>query len=127
MIVCVAELKYAVPNDGHRSLVNRMEGSIALVDRGNVSFAIKARHAQAAGALAVLIKDDGSCTDDFDCGTRLGSKMDGDLASRDDRTAWQGIKIPVMMITNTSAARILSLLKLHNAYVDGMGLQWYCV
>lgn len=121
-----AELVYAVPNDAQLPLLNSVGGTIVLIDRGNVSFAAKARHAQEAGAIAAVIRDDGSCGDDFQCGARVGSRAAGDLAQRDDPAAWRNITIPVVMISDAAAARLVSLMHVQLVRVDRFGWQRYC-
>ena len=74
-----------------------------------------------------MIRDDGSCTEDFDCGARLGSRSTGaGLAQKDDRKAWAEVTIPVVLVSAASAERLVRLMTLHNVNIDGLGLQFYC-
>ncbi len=70
-----ADIVYGVPNNGSSPFLNadHLRGNIALVDRGNVGIPIKIKYAQDAGASAVIVVDDGQCTEHLDCGL-IGSK-----------------------------------------------------
>lgn len=114
-----------MPNDAHAPLINNVNGTIVLVDRGNVSFAVKVRHAQDAGAVGVVIGDDGSCSEDFECGHRLGSRMTNDFAARDLKEAWEGVRIPVVLVTRAAVERITQLLHMRYVKIDGFGMQRY--
>ena len=90
------ELVYAVPNDASAQLLNSetMDGHIALVDRGKVPLVTKVRRAQEvsgcwcwlvqwtaeqnpqAGAVGIVIVDDGGCSQQYECGV-LGSRHRG--------------------------------------------------
>uniref|UniRef100_A0A7S1C5X9 PA domain-containing protein n=1 Tax=Bicosoecida sp. CB-2014 TaxID=1486930 RepID=A0A7S1C5X9_9STRA len=121
-----AELVYAVPNDGSSAVLNTVGGTVVLMDRGEVAFVDKARAAQEAGADALLIADTGQCGDDFDCGGWLGSKSEGKgLAARDSPSAWEGIYIPVAMISRSSAERLRALMELVEFETPDMGPQRY--
>lgn len=64
-----------------------------------------------AGALALLIADDGGCGEAFECGPRIGSLSAGHgLAQRDSPSDWAAVHIPVVMISAASAARIMAQL-----------------
>lgn len=103
-----------------------MGGTVALMDRGAVAFVDKARAAQAAGADALLIADDGSCGADFDCGGWLGSKRDGGLmAARDSEVAWERVHIPVALIGAGDAARLRRLMRLASVTTPDLGTQRY--
>ena len=68
---------YGIPNDGSEKYLNdqHLRGNIVIVDRGTVPFAIKVQNAQAAGAEAVIIVDNGGCSETLNCGV-LGHKGD---------------------------------------------------
>lgn len=74
----------------------------------------------------MLVRDDGSCSESFDCGTRIGSREDGDLARFDDKSAWQGVHIPLVMITHEASNRIVQLMGLQSMSIDGFGVQRFC-
>jgi hypothetical protein len=90
-----------------------------------------------AGARAVVIADDGSCSDDFRCGGWLGARdhhNDGDawggaarrpLAASDGRRPWAGVRVPVVLITARSAERLLQQLELESVELDDGSLQRY--
>jgi hypothetical protein len=103
----IGELALGVPNDGHVPLRNDVDGCIVFLQRGGVSFITKAKNAQAAGALALIVADDGACGEEFDCGPRLGSRAAGQrLAFADSPGEWRGVTIPVVMWSAASARRI---------------------
>ncbi|RYG55100.1 hypothetical protein EON66_06095 [archaeon] len=109
-----AEIVYAVPNDASRPLYNVVGGTIVLAKRGGASIPTKAVHAQRAGALALLIVDDGSCGDAFECGGWLGSKADhpdGFIVAH-ELSAWQQVRIPVALIAARDGARLDAALRL---------------
>lgn len=119
------ELVYGVPNDGSGEVLNTVGGTIALFDRGGVAFVDKVKAAQAAGANAVIIADDGQCGADFDCGGWLGSKKDRMMAERDSGDAWEGVYIPSVLVTQPDAARIKALLELRTFTAPDIGTQLY--
>ena len=124
-----AELLYAVPNDASNELMNPVFGAAVMVDRGGASFATKARNVQRAGGIAVVLVDDGSCTDHFECGGWLGSRKSGEastfVASGDPPELWAGITIPLVLVTRDSGARLRSHMELVEAQVEGFGMQRY--
>ena len=94
------DLIYAVPNDASTDILNEedVHGNIALIDRGKVPTAVcnraacfgcsykstvhqvplvvKVQRAQAAGAIGVVIVDNGGCNDEYECGV-LGERSSG--------------------------------------------------
>jgi hypothetical protein len=52
-----ADVVQTIPNDGCTAITNSVAGKIALIDRGNCNFTVKAKDAQNAGASAVVIVD----------------------------------------------------------------------
>ena len=63
-------------------------GSIALIKRGSCDFAVKAANAQASGAIAAIIYNDGASTPDEDRTTLIGGTLGG-----------PGVTIPVYDVT----------------------------
>lgn len=63
-----------------------------------------------AGAAAVLIIDDGSCTSDFNCGKWLGSREKGNMAALDTSPEWGNVFIPSALITLEQSKRLVRLL-----------------
>jgi len=57
----VSEIVFAVPNDARTEVLNPLGGTIAIVERGEVPFATKVRHAQAVRVLASACKCWGTC------------------------------------------------------------------
>jgi len=74
-----------------------MRGAVVFVSRGKVDFATKARRAQAAGAVALLVGQ----TADVWPYTMTDSKTNG-----------EGVDIPVMMVRKSHAARFDPHLRL---------------
>lgn len=67
-----------------------------------------------AGALAVIVADDGGCGESFDCGPRIGSRSEGQgLAAFDSISDWRAVRIPVVMITAAAANRVRAQLTAH--------------
>ena len=121
-----AELLYGVPNDASAPLLNPVAGAAVLVDRGNVSFAEKARNVERAGGTAVVVADDGSCGLDFECGGWLGSRSDGwDVAEQDRGASWADVSIPLVLVSAASASRLRSHMGLVEVAMEGLGVQRY--
>ncbi|XP_076462600.1 protease-associated domain-containing protein 1-like [Babylonia areolata] len=59
-----AKLVVADPVEACRPIVNKVESKVALVLRGGCSFITKSKHAESAGALAVIIADNDHDNDD---------------------------------------------------------------
>lgn len=126
----VSELIYAVPNDGSRPPMSpaQLSGSVALFDRGAVSLVEKVIHAQNCGAVAVVLIDDGTCTDDgySHCGA-AGRLADGGFAKRDRYDMWSKVEIPAVFITEGEGQRILNNMHLEEVSIPGLGEQWVSV
>ena len=122
------EVVIGVPNDGSAPMMNIVGGAIVMLFRGgDVPFVTKIRHAQEAGAAAVIIVDSGDCSEDFRCGRMLGNKADGYLAANDDRDKWRDIFIPGVMITQSQGTRLQSLMETTSVDMDELGVQVYVV
>jgi hypothetical protein len=74
-----------------------------------------------AGAAALIIVDDGSCSETFECGGWLGRKADGPLAMRDEREAWVDVHIPVVLVTLQNGERLMRQLDTSTIEVPGIG------
>lgn len=121
----VGKLVYAVPNDGAGPLLNadEAENNILLVNRGNVALLEKAITAQEAGAIGVVIVDDGQCNSDFtDCG-RTGGVSDGGFAHKDRAYDWAKVTIPVVLIGQEQAGRVKRVMDLRTVNISGLGVQ----
>ena len=140
-------LLYGVPNDAREPLLRPERAAagggadpsssptasepwarwIAFVDRGAVPLAVKARHAQAAGASAVLIADLPAgrdvCDARLDCGA-AGSLRAGGFAVADEDAAWEGVTIPSLLVTASAAQRLRQLMRLTRADVGRFGPQY---
>ena len=120
-----AELVYAVPNDASSELLNRddLSGNIALIDRGTVPIVAKVQRAQAAGAIGVVIVDDGDCDNDFDC-DKLGSRGDGyGWSAQDHAERWRGIKIPSILTLQVHGDGLKEMMDLETMELASLGLQ----
>jgi PA domain len=119
------DIVYAVPNDGSSPLLNADElaGHIALLDRGTVPLLEKITLAQKAGATAVLIVDNGQCSEDFmQCG-RTGGVPEGGYSYKDSSYQWSKITVPALMVSKSQGDRIKSLMNLRTVTVSGLGVQ----
>jgi hypothetical protein len=119
-----AELVMAVPNDASGPLLNeyQVHDAVAVVLRGTVSIIDKIRTVQKAGAVAVLIIDDGSCGNDFRC--RLGEKAPNvGFASGDRWENWLDVYIPAFLVTQRDGQRILNALPVQKHLIPGYGEQ----
>lgn len=117
-------LVYTVPNHGGGILnVEQLRGQVAFLDRGVIPLVDKVLAVQAAGALAAIIADDGSCEGHFECGL-AGSLREGGFANRDSRDRWRGVNIPSLLLLATDAQRLRSLMKIEKVQVPGHGDQW---
>ena len=119
------ELVYAVPNDASAQLLNSetIEGHIALVDRGEVPLATKVRRAQEAGAVGIVIVDDGGCTEQYDCGV-LGAQRNGRFSATDHAQLWRKIRIPAVLLLKSLGDRIKTMMELESINLGPeLGLQ----
>jgi len=96
-----------VPNDCAR-VVNAAElaGRVALCDRGVVPLVSKVLRAQSAGAAAVVIVDDGGCTEDLDDCGRAGGVRAGGFAPKDDVAKWRDVTVPAILVSRDTGARL---------------------
>lgn len=121
----IGELLYCVPNYAEQdAILNKhlFGGRVVFVDRGRVSLLEKAKKIQKAGALAIIIGDDGQCLEDFSyCGVRAGSKQEGGFSSNDDPIEWKKLSIPIVMISKLSSIRLKKLMTLKEFNIPGVG------
>lgn len=75
-----------------------------------------------AGAIAVILVDNGLCKGKFDCGL-LGSKSRGYFAGGDIAEGWRDVSIPVVMLTKFDGERIKSLMELISMDIGELGTQ----
>ncbi|CAM9373561.1 unnamed protein product [Ectocarpus sp. 6 AP-2014] len=120
------DLVYAVPNTGNKdTLLNGddMAACVVMFERGEVPMVEKVLKAQAAGAVGVIVVDNGGCDDGLvDCG-RLGGARDGGFAKRDGVHAWSGVKIPAVMVSAADGERFRGMMLLQKILVEGLGEQ----
>ncbi|CAM9489366.1 unnamed protein product [Ectocarpus fasciculatus] len=120
------DLVYAVPNTGNKDMLlngDDMAACVVLFERGEVPVVEKILKAQAAGAVGVVVVDNGGCDDGLvDCG-RLGGARDGGFAKRDGVHAWSGVKIPAVMVSAADGERFRGMMRLEKIVVEGLGEQ----
>jgi mannosidase alpha-like ER degradation enhancer 3 len=97
----IGSLALASPLQSCSPLKNarQLEGKIVLVRRGGCMFQEKARFAQSAGAIGVIVADN---QEDSSFATSPLFSMSGDLSVEDD------IKIPVVLLFNLEAQKLLN-------------------
>ncbi|KAH9108250.1 hypothetical protein LEN26_014136 [Aphanomyces euteiches] len=119
------EIAYAVPNTASDDLFNihQLEGRIVLVDRGDVPILEKVERVQEAGGIAVVLVDDGECSDGFECGS-LGSRSTHNFLEQDDSFRWNHIVIPVVLILHDDGMRIKARMSLVRMDVPDLGMQY---
>ena len=124
-------LVFAVPNDGSSKVMNDedVRGRIALMKRGGVALNTKVRHAQEAGALAVLILNS-NCTrgkDGLRCEAEAKERAYGHgFSISDPPNHWDGLKIPAGMLSVKDGKRIVKLMDLERMDMGGeLGVQYY--
>jgi hypothetical protein len=121
------EMVYAVPNDGSIPPYNAEElrGNVAFVERGGVRFVTKALHVQRAGAVALVIVDNGQCErgSDFEC-SPLGSRATGGWARREPWEDWVDVYIPVVMLMPRQGDRLRGMMEIDHVELREFGLQY---
>lgn len=119
-------LVYGIPNHGETdALMNsaQLRANVAILERGKVEVLAKALKVQKAGAVALIIADDGSCTADLSyCGRRAGGNKNG-FAPLDDAQAWAEVNIPVLIISSASAERLRRLMVISQVDLPRFGIQ----
>ena len=117
---------YGVPNHGEKEVLTnsaQLKGNVALLDRGKIEVLAKALRAQSAGAVALIIADDGSCTADLShCGRRAGGIKSG-FVPLDEAYAWAEVRIPVLIIASASAERLRHLMTISRVDLPRFGIQ----
>ena len=97
-----------------------VKGAIVLVRRGKVPFLTKARHAVLAGAVGMILVDDGRCTGEGEYDWEDTSQLcvvgsvrgNGDGFAREDHPeGWENIKIPTYLILEKSGGDLLRLVQ----------------
>ena len=102
---------------------DELTGNVALVHRSATPLVHKILHAQEAGAVGVVLVDDGRCESDLNCG-RIGSARLGGFAPRDDPSSWRLVKIPSVLVSQETGKRIRRLMPLEHFEVPKLGTQW---
>ena len=82
------------------------------------------RRAQ-AGAIAVILVDDGRCGPGFAC-AHLGDRTqepDAGFARKDNWLHWRDVVVPVVMVSASDGDRLRRLMQLRAVEVHGHGYQ----
>jgi hypothetical protein len=100
------------------------EGRVILVERGRgVSLVEKARKAQIAGAVGVIVVDDGQCDDSFQhCGHQAGGVKEGGFGSYDTLSDWAAIHIPVWLVTAAAGEKLRRRMKMKQEAISKLGV-----
>lgn len=120
------EVVYAVPNHAEDELLNKhhFHQRFVFVERGKIGLLEKINRIQDSAAIGIIIADDGRCKEDFSsCGSRAGSVKEGGFASGDDPDNWKHIRIPILMITTSTADRLRKLMNIVEIDIPGLGIQ----
>jgi len=120
------ELTYAVPNQAvgkYLLNVDQLKGRIGLVDRGSIPMVDKVLALQKAGAIGVIIADDGNCDEQYECGL-AGSLRDGGFSKTDPHERWKDVKIPSLLVTEEEGGRLKQMMRLEKVKVPMLGEQW---
>ena len=119
------DLLYCVPNFSEKDRIlnaHEFENRVVLVDRGVVPMLDKVKRIQQAGAVGIVIADDGSCDELFrQCGYRIGSLQEGGFSAHDDDKEWKKIVIPVFLISKSSGTKIKSFMTNQLTVIKGAG------
>jgi hypothetical protein len=123
----MARLVYAVPNHAEvAQLSNRKQvnGSVVFVDRGKIEMVHKVLTLQSAGAVAVLIADDGTCDASFtSCGHRGGNRYEG-FAPHDPSDLWMRVgSLPVFLVSVQTSETLRRMMRVSLVDMPYLGLQ----
>lgn len=113
--VVQAELVLADPVDGVRELANAAgaAGRIVVMERGGASLMSKVRHAQLAGALAVIIMDvSGACDAGYDehCFAGASQTRAEHWGDYDPPALWDGVDLPAVLASRALSVHIRARL-----------------
>ena len=120
-----SEIVWAIPNYvDHKKLLNaeQLKNRVALVKRGRISLFDKVEKIMLrSDAIAVVVVDDGQCDEQFRwCGPRAGNVGTGGWAAYDDEDFWDGLNIPVVMVTAAAGQRLNQMMTVREVDVLGM-------
>lgn len=83
---------------------NNLRGQIVWVLRGEIGIVFKIKRIQAAGAIGVIIVDDGKCTKfDQKCMPGADKSRGEGFAALDLEKQWKNIKIPIIFVLKDTA------------------------
>lgn len=120
-----AQVVYCIPNLADSDILNdeQFTNRIVIVDRGGITLFEKIFKIQEAGALGIIIADDGQCNEQFSyCGPRVGSVREGGFAPHDHfDKMWRVINIPVLLISLKTAEHMRRLMPVERIFLPKMG------
>ena len=91
---------------------NKISGNVAWVIRGNIGFVHKVKVLQKAGALAVIIVDNGKCTSFNQACIPGADKSRGEnFALKDMSGPWENVRIPVYFMLYDDAIEVAKSIK----------------
>ena len=81
--------------------MEQLKNRVVMVRRGRNSLFEKVEKIMLKSeALGVVVVDDGQCDENFRwCGPRAGNVKAGGFSAYDDEDIWEGLNIPVVMVT----------------------------
>eukprot|EP00941_MAST-03F_sp_MAST-3F-sp1_P002183 g2183.t1 len=124
-----AEIIYSVPNDASSELLNadHLTDNLVLVDRGSTPIVeiVRTVERSSPGALGIIIVDDGSCDDNFQC-TKGSRKAGEGFGAADDWQNWVGLNTPCFLVTKDTGKSLKSFMPLHKVNVVNLGEQMVC-
>uniref|UniRef100_A0A7S3JZQ1 Fibronectin type-III domain-containing protein n=1 Tax=Aureoumbra lagunensis TaxID=44058 RepID=A0A7S3JZQ1_9STRA len=111
-ISVAAEIIRAQPILANAPLQKELYHRVAIANRGDVPFVVKAKHAQRTGALALVIADDGRCGDSLDqyCVPGAERARGEGFAALDNPKQWSSIHIPIVLILKKDADEVFRLV-----------------
>ena len=84
---------------------------------------MKVQRAQAAGATAVVIVDNGGCNEQYECGV-LGDRSNGRFSAQDHAELWRDITIPTVLSLNEPGGRLKKVMDLEEMDLPELGRQY---
>ncbi|CAM9100452.1 unnamed protein product [Pylaiella littoralis] len=131
-----AELVVAQPTDARGGLVNGrfVRNRLVMVERGDIPIVHKVLDAQRAGALGVIVADDGRCGNSFGQLCVHGSDPPEGWAALDMPRPWLQVRVPVVLMLREDAERLavaagaaaeeveaMAWSSLYDGWLDSMG------
>ncbi|KAJ1429686.1 hypothetical protein B484DRAFT_449254 [Ochromonadaceae sp. CCMP2298] len=113
-----------VPNSAESKRIlnpSQVNGRIVMVNRSQTPLLDKVDKLVKAGALGIIIADDGRCSETFStCGAQAGNSRDG-FSPLDSAQRWR-LSTPVVMVGAKTADLLRSMMRLREVDVARMGV-----